>query len=91
MFGTWGNDIDFITVSLDKNPEVVTRFKEEKNYNWTFLYNGTGYDLIRDYGIKTFPLFVLIDGEGKILQYPAVKPSEGIGDVFTYLKEKSKE
>ena len=91
LFGTWGNDIDFITVSLDKNPEVVTRFKEEKNYNWTFLYNGTGYDLIRDYGIKTFPLFVLIDGEGKILQYPAVKPSEGIGDVFTYLKEKSKE
>lgn len=91
LFGIWGKDIEFITVSLDKNPEVVTRFKNEKNYKWTFLYNGTGYDLIQDYGIKTFPLFVLIDPEGKILQYPAIKPSEGIGDVFTYLKQKSKE
>jgi peroxiredoxin len=91
LYGVWGNDIEFITVSLDKTPEVVARFKKDKNYNWTFLYNGTGYDLIQDYGIKTFPLFVLIDGEGKIMQYPAIKPSEGIGEVFTYMKEKSKE
>jgi peroxiredoxin len=91
LYGVWGNDIEFITVSLDKNPEVVARFKKDKNYNWTFLFNGTGYDLIQDYGIKTFPLFVLINSEGKILQYPAIKPSEGIGEVFTYMKEKSKE
>jgi peroxiredoxin len=91
LYVVWGNDIEFITVSLDKNPEVVVRFKKDKNYNWTFLYNGTGYDLIQDYGIKTFPLFVLIDSEGKILQYPAIKPSEGIGEVFNYMKEKSKE
>lgn len=91
LHAVWGSNIEFITIALDKNPEVVTRFKKEKNYNWTFLYNGTGYDLIQDYGIKTFPLFVLIDSDSKILQYPALKPSEGIGDVFTYLKERSKE
>ena len=91
LYSVWGNEIDFITVSLDKNPEIVTRFKNEKKYNWTFLYNGTGYDLIQDYGIKTFPLFVLIDSEGKILQYPALKPSEGIEETFIYLKQKSKE
>jgi len=91
LYTVWGSEIDFITISLDKNPEVVTRFKKEKNYNWTFLYNGTSYELIRDYGIKTFPLFVLIDSEGKILQYPALKPSEGIGEAFIYLKHKSKE
>jgi peroxiredoxin len=91
LYGVWGKDIEFITVSLDKNPEVVTRFKKEKDYNWTFLYNGTGYDLIQDYGIKTFPLFVLIDNDGKILQYPALKPSEGIGETYIYLKQKSKE
>jgi peroxiredoxin len=91
LHSVWGNEIDFITVSLDKSTEIVTRFEKEKNYNWTFLYNGTGYDLIQDYGIKTFPLFVLIDSEGKILQYPALKPSEGIGETLTYLKQKSKE
>ena len=91
LYSVWGSKINFITVSLDKNTEVVSRFKKEKNYNWIFLYNGSGYDLIQAYGIKTFPLFVLIDPEGKILQYPAVKPSEGIGDVFSYMKQKSKE
>jgi len=85
LFGFWGNDIDFITISLDKSQEIVTQFKKEKNYNWTFLYNGNGYDLIQDYGIKTFPLFVLIGADGKILQYPANKPSEGIGDSFKQL------
>lgn len=91
LFNIWGKEVEFITVSLDKNPKVVERFKNDKNYKWTFLYNGTSYELIQDYGIKTFPLFVLIDPDGKILQYPAIKPSEGIGDVFTYLKQKSKE
>jgi peroxiredoxin len=91
LYSVWGSKINFITVLLDKNTEVVSRFKKEKNYNWTFLYNGSGYDLIQAYGIKTFPLFVLIDSSGKILQYPAVKPSEGMGDVFTYMEQKSKE
>jgi peroxiredoxin len=91
LFIKYGNSINFITVSLDNTVEVVIHFTKDKNYNWTFLYNGTSYNLIQDYGIKTFPLFVLIDRDGKILQYPAYKPSEGIGDTFERLLQKSKE
>lgn len=83
----YGDSIKFITVSLDKNPEIINQFVTDKEYNWLFLYNGTQYDLIDLYNIKTFPLFVLISKEGKILQYPAYKPSEVIEETFKKLVE----
>lgn len=83
----YGKDIQFITVSLDKNPEILTQFVNEKRYDWVFLYNGSNYDMISSYNVKTFPLFVLIDETGKILQYPAYKPSEVIEEAFKKLIE----
>lgn len=83
----YGDSIKFITVSLDKNPEIINRYVADKGYGWLFLYNGSGYDLINSYNIKTFPLFVLISEDGKILQYPAYKPSEVIEESFRKLVE----
>jgi len=83
----YGDSIKFITVSLDKNPEIIRQYVADKGYDWLFLYNGSGYDLINSYNIKTFPLFVLIGERGKILQYPAYKPSEVIEETFRKLVE----
>jgi peroxiredoxin len=85
LYNKYGSEINFITISLDDNISVVKRYSKEKEVKWIMLYNGTQYDLIRDYGIKTFPLFVLISNEGMILQYPANKPSEGIEEAFNRL------
>ena len=82
LYHQFGSQIDFITISLDKSTEVVDRFRNEKNYEWTFLFNGSGYDLIHDYRIKTFPFFILIAPDGRIADYPAYKPSEIIADRF---------
>ncbi|MCD4697091.1 MAG: TlpA family protein disulfide reductase [Bacteroidales bacterium] len=78
----YGNRINFITISLDKDLKVIRRFKDEKKYRWDFLYNGNQYDLLKDYEIKTFPAFILLDEHGKIIQYPAYKPSEIITSEF---------
>jgi peroxiredoxin len=86
LFNVWGSKINFVTVSLDYDLEIISRYRRAKNFTWNFLYNGTQYDLISAYGIKTFPLFVLISSDGKILQYPAYKPSEGVGEYFERLK-----
>jgi thioredoxin-related protein len=76
------DQIDFVTISLDQDTVIINKFVNEKNYPWTFLYNGDDYQLLYDYGIKTFPAFVLIDSNGRIVQYPAYKPSEIIEDTF---------
>jgi len=85
------DQIDFVTVSLDQDTVVINKFVNEKKYLWAFLYNGDDYQLLYDYGVKTFPAFVLIDSNGKIVQYPAYKPSEIIEDTFQrMIKESTK-
>lgn len=85
LYKKYGQKIQFITISFDKDLETIQTFAKEKNYNWTFLYNGTHYDLMKAYEIKTFPVFALISSKGNILQYPAYKPSETIEEAFEKL------
>lgn len=82
LYEEYGNSIHFVTISLDKDVEIVNRFCNDKEYYWDFLYNGSHYDLILDYDIKTFPMFILIDRHGKMFEYSAYKPSELIKDSF---------
>jgi len=92
LYRDYGQEISIITVSFDKQIETIKRFVKDKKYNWIFLYNGLQYDIMKNYDIRTFPMFVLISFEGKILQYPAYKPSEYISESFEKLiKIKSKE
>jgi peroxiredoxin len=92
LFTVYGEQIQFVTVSLDSKQETIRQFKDENDYNWSFLYNGLDQDLIRNYNIKTFPQFILLDASGNIVQYPAYKPSEGIEAYFIELiKSKSRE
>ncbi len=81
----FGDKITFLTVSLDQEMKTIIRYRNEKGFKWTFLYNGMQYDLLKSYQVSTFPVFVLISADGKILQYPAYKPSEQIEDSFSSL------
>ena len=85
LYSRYKGQINFITVFLDNNIDIVKKYVKEKGYEWTFLYNGNDYDLLKDYDIKTFPLFVLINNKGEIFQYPAYKPSEIIESSFKSL------
>jgi thioredoxin-related protein len=50
----------------------------KKGFSWTFLHLGNETGLLKDYDVKSFPLFVLIDGQGKIVRYPADLPDSGL-------------
>ena len=50
----------------------------KKDYVWTFVNIGDQTDVLKDYDVRTYPLFVLIDREGKIYKYPAEQPSNGL-------------
>lgn len=76
------NSINFISISLDKNTEIVNELIVEKDYDWIFLFNGTDPGLVHNYRIKTFPVFLLLDQQGKLVDYPAFKPSEIIRETF---------
>lgn len=89
LYEKYQGKIDFISVSLDQDIDIIKKFVDEKKYPWVFLYNGDDYQLLYDYRVKTFPAFVLIGSNGQIVQYPAYKPSEVIEDTFQLMINES--
>jgi thiol-disulfide isomerase/thioredoxin len=78
----FGDQINFVSIALDDNIEIVKSLVMEKGYSWPFLYSGVNYQIINNFNIMTFPLFVLLDEEGFIIQFPAPKPSDNTEAFF---------
>ncbi len=89
LYDKYKDNIWFVSVSADKYFSKMLRFINlKKDYVWTFLNVGDHPDVLKDYDVRTYPLFVLIDKEGKIYKYPAEQPSSGLeADVQKILEE----
>jgi len=82
IYSEYNNDIEFLGISVDKEYSSMYHFLNEKKYPWANFHYDNDIDLIEDYEIKTYPLFVLIDRKGKIIRYPAPSPSQNIEMIF---------
>jgi peroxiredoxin len=79
LYDQYHDRINFISISADKEFLKMTLFLNlKKDFKWTFLHVGDDYDLLRDYDVRSFPLFVLIDSQGRIVKYPADLPDSGL-------------
>lgn len=72
-------NIAFISVSIDK-PEDAEKWKKvvaEKHLGGTQLIAENAWDssMVRDYKIESVPRFILIDPQGKIVDFDAKRPS----------------
>ncbi len=69
------NKIHFISICADNDFSKMTHFlSKNPAYKWTFLHVGNNTSVLSDYQIATFPLYVLIDSNQKIIKYPAGRP-----------------
>ena len=84
----FGDKINFISISADKQFLNLHYYLEKHKYDWCFLFSGNDNDLFEAYEIRTYPVFILLDAKGNIINYPALKPSENIENVFKSLIEK---
>jgi len=79
LFDKYRENIHFVSVSADKFFGKMLYFINlKKDYVWTFVNIGDQSEVLKDYDVRTYPLFVLIDKEGKIYKYPAGQPSSGL-------------
>jgi len=79
LFDKYKNRIYFIGISADRDFIMMRYFLEKKKeYSWTFLHIGDQFNLLKEYEVRSFPLFILIDDEGTIYKYPAEFPSNGL-------------
>ncbi len=79
IYDKYRDQLHFISISADKYFSKMLYFINLKpDFVWDFLNTGTQSGVLRDYDVRSYPLFVLIDKEGKIYKYPAELPSSGL-------------
>lgn len=69
-----GEDLVFISISLDKREKDWRRMLETENLPWIMLWNKEGFSvgdapntIQKAYGFYSIPFIVLIDREGRIM------------------------
>jgi len=71
--------VTFVSISLDKEFLKMTLFLNlKKDFGWTFLHLDDQMEVLREYDIKAFPMYVLIDAQGNIAKYPLDSPGEAM-------------
>lgn len=89
LYAQYGDRIQFVGVSADKFfAKMLFVLNQKKEYTWTFLNVGSRSEILTAYDVRTYPLFVLIDKDWKIVQYAAPLPSEDLGSAIEKLLEK---
>ncbi len=79
LYDKYHDRMRFLSISADKEFLKMLYFLNlKKDFTWTFLHLGSDIELLRDYDVRSFPLFVLIDSQGKIWKYPADMPDSGL-------------
>jgi peroxiredoxin len=79
IYDKFSDQVSFISISADKEFSKMLFFVNLKtDFVWNFLHIGDNYNLLKEYNVKSYPLFVVIDKEGNIVQYPADFPGSGL-------------
>ncbi|WP_157298937.1 TlpA family protein disulfide reductase [Chitinophaga oryziterrae] len=71
-----GKDVVFISISIDTEKEKWKNMVEEKKLSGLHLYSNNQGSMIADYEVTQIPRFILIDKNGKMVSYDAIRPSD---------------
>jgi phosphoribosylanthranilate isomerase len=81
-------DIQFIGICMDENKENWLKVIEEKELGGIQLYTSLSNEKFKkDYGINSYPRYMLIDKEGKIINSNAKYPFEIKNELTKLLKK----
>jgi peroxiredoxin len=87
----YGKYVKIVSISVDESLSDVRRFVKKSGYKWTFLHYGNQPDILKEYDIRAFPTYYLVDPQGKLTWSPAPSPNENFeSKLFEELKAKGK-
>ena len=81
-FDEFDDIINFVTVSLDANPETIEKYFKNNTYKWHVVHYASGIQLLDDFNVEVLPYAILLDRNGKVEQINALLPSQGFSDFF---------
>lgn len=78
VYNEFKNKVNFVAVSVDKDPVRLIEYLKKADLPWLVLLNGDNPELLEDYDAILYPCFILINDKGQIVKYPAPSPSENL-------------
>lgn len=81
-------NIAVLEVFINYTQEGLSKFINQGKSSWDQLLFDNNFDLLNDYHARIFPLYILLDREGKIVFNPSKKPHEGIDRYFDFVSRR---
>ncbi len=78
MIAPYRDEMELLVVSLDDDPDARAWLCRNYGSLATIVYVGADAAFVRDWQVKSFPMNVILDAEGRYLRYPASQPLEGL-------------
>jgi thiol-disulfide isomerase/thioredoxin len=74
----FGKHIEFLSIACDFNLIKMHDYLKTQNFSWPIVPLGKEHHLLKEYKIKAFPKYILIDPKGNIESANAPGPRENI-------------
>lgn len=74
----FGDKITIAIISTDDNWQDMHDYVKGNGLTWLFLHFGNQPSIIKDYDIRAYPTYFIIDKAGKLAVSPAPMPSENV-------------
>jgi hypothetical protein len=68
--------LKLVTIFIDDSYDSMLDFLGKYEYDWDFLFYGNQPSILKEYDIRMFPGYYLIDRDGTLLMSPAPSPAE---------------
>jgi hypothetical protein len=89
FYNKYGEYLDFLIILPESEKDNILSFTDENSIPWKFWYSPDGGKILKDYKVSAFPVFYLLDREGKLIMSPANLPSAGFEKtLFSILKRR---
>lgn len=74
----FGEKLAIVCISTDRKVEDFQNFIGQTDFPFTFLHYGNQPELVKNYDIRAYPTYFLLDEEGRIILSPAPSPRENL-------------
>jgi hypothetical protein len=82
-----GKFLDIVIILPESEKDRIPSFTDENAIPWKFWYCLNSIKTLKEYKVRAYPVFYLLDREGKLIMSPAILPSAGFEQqLFNILK-----
>ena len=86
LYSEYADIVEFVSVSVDRHTTPYYDYLRKNDFSWQIFHFNDNFDMLDDYNVRSYPVFVLISPDGKIMNYPSLYPSIAIQGYFDNLR-----